>query len=138
MRHNPRCAIFREPPTLQDPNDFEALEALWNLPSPGDTAHHDYTDERARRNAMYEYCYAKRDHLEQHLAEGERMLKAVLAGETIKVPCTIGMSKYYRSEIHKYILEHTVEPILIAISPDQRYLTLKKHPQPLPIEDLAK
>lgn len=21
MRHNPRCAIFREPPTLQDPND---------------------------------------------------------------------------------------------------------------------
>lgn len=62
-----------------DPDDFEALEALWNLPSPGDTAHHDYTDERARRNAMYEYCYAKRDHLEQHLAEGERMLKAVLA-----------------------------------------------------------
>ena len=61
-----------------DPDDFEALEELWNLPSPGDT-HHDHSSEKARRNAMYEYCYAKRDHLEHHIGEGQRMLKMVLA-----------------------------------------------------------
>jgi len=61
-----------------DPDDFEALEELWNLPSPGD-APHEHKSEKARRNAMYEYCYAKRDHLEHHIGEGKRMLKTVLA-----------------------------------------------------------
>ena len=61
-----------------DPDDFEALEELWNLPSVGDEPNRIYPDAKAKRNAMYEYCYAKRDHLEQHLGEGERMLKAVL------------------------------------------------------------
>ena len=65
--------------SLLDPDDFDALEELWNLPSPGEGNHPDYTDEKARRNAMYEYCYAKRDHLEHHLGEGQRMLKTVLA-----------------------------------------------------------
>lgn len=65
--------------SLLDPDDFEALEELWNLPSPGDADHHDHADMKATRNAMYEYCYAKRDHLEHHLGEGERMLQAVLA-----------------------------------------------------------
>lgn len=64
--------------TMLDPDDFEALEALWNLPASGD-AHCIYPDAKTKRNAMYEYCYAKRDHLEHHLSEGERMLKAVLA-----------------------------------------------------------
>lgn len=63
--------------SLLDPDDFDALEELWNLPSPGEGSHSDYTDAKARRNAMYEYCYAKRDHLEHHLGEGERMLKQV-------------------------------------------------------------
>lgn len=65
--------------SLLDPDDFEALEELWDLPSPGDSAHHDHADEKTRRNAMYEYCYARRDHLEHHLGEGERMLRTVLA-----------------------------------------------------------
>lgn len=63
-------------------------------------------------------------------------LKTVLAGTAVKVPCTIGMAKFYRKEIEEYVLKHTTEPILIAISPDQSYITIKKIPQPLPIEDL--
>jgi hypothetical protein len=65
--------------TMLDPDDLGALEELWNLPSPRDGDHSYPVDEKARRNAMYEYCYAKRDHLQHHLGEGERMLKAVLA-----------------------------------------------------------
>jgi hypothetical protein len=65
-------------------------------------------------------------------------LKTVLSGTVVKVPCTIGMSKFYRQEISDYVLKHTTEPIMIAISPDQSYITIKKIPQPLPIEDLAK
>lgn len=61
-----------------DPDDFEALEELWNLPSPGDKPHA-HASEKERRNAMYEYCYAKRDHLKHHIGEGQRMLKTVLA-----------------------------------------------------------
>jgi hypothetical protein len=64
------------------------------------------------------------------------VLKAALAGETVKVPATIGMAKFYRSEIEKFVLQNTTEPILIAISPDHSHVIVKRHPQPLPITDL--
>lgn len=64
------------------------------------------------------------------------VLKTVLAGETVKVPATIGMAKFYRKEIEKFVIENTTEPILIAISPDQSHIVVKKYPQPLPIEDM--
>ena len=55
-----------------DPDDFEALEELWNLPSPGDKPH-GHASEKERRNAMYEYCYAKRDHLEHRELGGDHL-----------------------------------------------------------------
>lgn len=64
------------------------------------------------------------------------VLKTVLAGESVKIPCTIGMAKFYRKEIEKFLLEATTEPIAIIISPDSRSITLKKYPKPLPIEEL--
>jgi hypothetical protein len=64
------------------------------------------------------------------------VLKAALAGETVKVPATVGMAKFYRSEIEKFVLQNTTEPILIAISPDHSHVIVKRHPLPLPITDL--
>lgn len=64
------------------------------------------------------------------------MLRTVLAGETVKVPVTIGMSKFYRKEIEQYVLKNTIEPIMIAISPDHSYIAIKKIPPPAPIENL--
>lgn len=67
------------------------------------------------------------------------ILRTVLAGETVTVPATIGMAKWYRKEIEKFVLETTTEPILIAISPDSSHIVIKKYPHPvLPIEDLDK
>jgi hypothetical protein len=66
------------------------------------------------------------------------MLRAVLAGETVKVPTTVGMSRFYRKAIEDYVLKNTVEPIQIVIAPDQSYISVRKIPQPLPIEDLTK
>jgi hypothetical protein len=66
------------------------------------------------------------------------MLMMALAGETVKVPATIGMAKFYRNEIEKFVLENTTEPILIAIAPDHSHIVVKKYPAPLPIEDLTK
>ena len=65
-------------------------------------------------------------------------LKIVLSGEPVKIPCTIGMAKFYRKEIEKYILENTTEPIAIIIAPDSSSITIKKYPHPQPIEDLSK
>ncbi len=53
----------------------EALRQIRNLPCTDGSG----TDARAQRNAMYESYYLKRDQLEHHLGEGERMLKKVLA-----------------------------------------------------------
>lgn len=56
---------------------MDDLETLWNLPTaPG---RDDDSDKKARRNAQYEYWYAMRDYLEHHLAQGEIMLKQILA-----------------------------------------------------------
>jgi hypothetical protein len=66
------------------------------------------------------------------------VLKAALAGETVKVPVTIGLAKFYRNEIEKFALETTTEPVSIVISPDNKHIVVKKYPQPLPIEDLDK
>jgi hypothetical protein len=64
------------------------------------------------------------------------VLKAALAGEIVRVPATIGMAKFYRNEIEKFMLQNTTEPILIAIAPDHSHIIVKLHPQPLPITDL--
>ena len=65
------------------------------------------------------------------------VLKAALAGETVKVPATIGMAKFYRNEIEKFVLQNTTEPILIAIAPDHSHVIVKRYPHPvLPIEDM--
>lgn len=61
--------------TRIDPDDFAALEELWNLPP---VTGSDRADEKTIRNAMFDYCYAKRDHLEHHLAQGHAMLDIVL------------------------------------------------------------
>ncbi len=53
----------------------EALRQIRDLPCTDGSGR----SAKEARNAMYEYCYAKRDQLEHHLGEGERMLKAVLA-----------------------------------------------------------
>ncbi len=52
----------------------EALRQIRNLPCTDGSG----MSERERRNAQYEYCYLKRDQLERHLDEGERMLTEVL------------------------------------------------------------
>ncbi len=59
------------------PDDIDELEALWDLPSPGDSEHHDHSDSKAQRGAMFEYAYAKRDQLEAHIASGEAVLRQV-------------------------------------------------------------
>lgn len=66
------------------------------------------------------------------------VLTAVLAGEIVKLPVTIGMSKYYRKEIETFMLQNTTEPIRIEISPDQTFIRIMKQPRPRPIEDLDK
>lgn len=66
------------------------------------------------------------------------VLTAVLAGGVVTLPCTVGMSKYYRKEIKTYMLQNTTEPIRIEIAPDQSYIRVMKQPQPRPIEDLNK
>lgn len=54
----------------------ETLRQIRDLPCTDGSGQ---SDAKARRNAMYEYCYAKRDHLEHFLGDGKRMLKTVLA-----------------------------------------------------------
>lgn len=57
--------------------DFEReLREIENLPCTDGSGH---SDAKAKRNAMFEYCYLKRDQLEHHLAQGEIMLRQVLA-----------------------------------------------------------
>ena len=57
--------------------DFEReLREIENLPCTDGSGS---SNSKEKRNAMFEYCYAKRDQLEHHLGEGERMLKTVLA-----------------------------------------------------------
>lgn len=66
------------------------------------------------------------------------VLRMALAGENVRVPCTAGMAKFYRKAIEEYVLKNTTEPIAIIIAPDSSFITIKKYPQPLPIEDLNK
>jgi hypothetical protein len=64
------------------------------------------------------------------------ILKTVLAGETVTIPSSIGMSKFYRKTIEDYVLQHTIEPIRIEIAPGHTHIIVKKQPRPAPIENL--
>ena len=65
------------------------------------------------------------------------VIEEVLAGKVVRVPTTIGLTKYYRKQIEEYVIANTTEPILIAISSDQSFIQVQKYPHPIkPISEL--